>query len=103
MWQRQSARSSVPRVPPLLRWVQCLVVQHGLPPAAVPVALDLICVMEDSLTDSTLDPRFKEYSRSLLRGSVGAAKAGGFLQLVMQFLAAPPPPQTAAVTDCKDA
>lgn len=100
MWQRQSARAAVPRIPPLLRWIQQLVAEHQLPPAAVPVALDLVCLMEDSLTDSTTDKRFQDYSRSLLRGSVGAAKAGGFLQLVMHLVAAAPPPQMAAENDC---
>lgn len=103
MWQRQSARAAVPRIPPLLRWIQQLVAEHQLPPAAVPVALDLICVMEDSLTDGTLEKRFREYSRSLLRGSVGATKAGGFLQLVMHLAAAAPPAQTVAENDCTHA
>ena len=99
MWQRQSARSSVPQVPPLLRWIHQLVVEHQLPPAAVPVALHLVCLMEDNMRDSTTDKRFQDYSRSMLRGSVGPAKAGGFLQLVMQ-LTVDPPSQTAAESDC---
>lgn len=98
MWERQSNRGPVPRIPPLLRWVQQLVIEQGLSPAAVPVAVDYLSVMEDSLTDPSLSPQFQQYSRSMLRGSVGAAKAGGFLQLVLDQLM--PPSQTAAESGC---
>lgn len=97
MWQRQSNRGPIPRIPPLLRWVQQLVAQ-GLPLAAVPVALDFLGIMEDSLRDTTLSPQFQQYSRSMLRGSVGASKAGGFLQLVVGALT---PAQTTAESDCE--
>ena len=96
MWQRQSNRGPVPRIPPLLHWVQQLVAQ-GLPPAALPVALDYLSAMEASLTDASLAPRFQQYSRSMLRGSVGPAKAGGFLQLVLGELT---PSQRAGESDC---
>ena len=96
MWQRSSARGPVPRLPPLLRWIQQLVAEHGLPLEAVAVAADLLRIMEESLAHH--DARFQQYSRSMLRGSVGAAKAGGFLQLVLSLL--PPPSQTALASDC---
>lgn len=101
MWQRRQNRGPVPRIPPLLRWVRQLVQQHGLSPAALPVALDFISVMEDSLHDASLSQKFQQYSRSMLRGSVGAAKAGGFLQLVVGELPAVTlPSQKIAVSDC---
>jgi hypothetical protein len=67
--------------------VQELVQEHGLPAAAVPVAVTYMCILEDCEQDPDVSPQFRQYSRSLLRGSVGAAKAGGFLQLVLAEVA----------------